>query len=290
MDFKAPVFFRKAWACLADMGDERVRMNWNDLGQAAAGQDEIETMRLQGKSGMNVRMKTLALTSAAMLLGMTASAYATNIDITNVQVPYGLYGVVLTGGDLPGSSPYSVYLTGEIVLTTQYGALATWCVDLFHDIELGGSYVYMTIPLTTDNDGSTPSNSAPLTTQQIDDISYLATIGTAEMNANPSNDLSAAIQAAIWQVEYATTASYSGDTGFATDLAAIDAMLANNPPSSYDGGVEVGNTGDQGLFNNQHLFTTQTVPEPSTWAMMLIGFAGLGFAGYRSAKAKTAVA
>jgi hypothetical protein len=24
-----------------------------------------------------------------------------------------------------------------------------------------------------------------------------------------------------------------------------------------------------------------TVPEPSTWAMMLLGFAGLGFAGYR---------
>ncbi|HWY80433.1 MAG TPA: PEPxxWA-CTERM sorting domain-containing protein, partial [Roseiarcus sp.] len=24
------------------------------------------------------------------------------------------------------------------------------------------------------------------------------------------------------------------------------------------------------------------VPEPSTWAMMLVGFAGLGFAGYRS--------
>ena len=27
------------------------------------------------------------------------------------------------------------------------------------------------------------------------------------------------------------------------------------------------------------------VPEPSTWAMMLLGFAGLGFAGYRSRKA-----
>jgi hypothetical protein len=26
---------------------------------------------------------------------------------------------------------------------------------------------------------------------------------------------------------------------------------------------------------------TATVPEPSTWAMMLIGFAGLGYAGYR---------
>jgi hypothetical protein len=27
---------------------------------------------------------------------------------------------------------------------------------------------------------------------------------------------------------------------------------------------------------------TSTVPEPSTWAMMLIGFVGLGFAGYRA--------
>jgi len=26
------------------------------------------------------------------------------------------------------------------------------------------------------------------------------------------------------------------------------------------------------------------VPEPSTWALMLLGFAGLGFAGYRRSK------
>jgi PEP-CTERM motif len=33
-----------------------------------------------------------------------------------------------------------------------------------------------------------------------------------------------------------------------------------------------------------------TIPEPSTWAMMLLGFAGLGFAGYRKARsARTAV-
>ena len=29
-------------------------------------------------------------------------------------------------------------------------------------------------------------------------------------------------------------------------------------------------------------------PEPSTWAMMLIGFAGLGYAGYRKARAPRA--
>ncbi len=32
------------------------------------------------------------------------------------------------------------------------------------------------------------------------------------------------------------------------------------------------------------------VPEPSTWAMMLIGFAGLGFAGYRTSRKAVSVA
>ena len=31
--------------------------------------------------------------------------------------------------------------------------------------------------------------------------------------------------------------------------------------------------------------SSSAVPEPSTWAMMLLGFAGLGFAGYRRARA-----
>ena len=32
------------------------------------------------------------------------------------------------------------------------------------------------------------------------------------------------------------------------------------------------------------------VPEPSTWAMMILGFAGLGFAGYRKARKTVAIA
>ena len=32
-----------------------------------------------------------------------------------------------------------------------------------------------------------------------------------------------------------------------------------------------------------------TVPEPSSWVMMVLGFAGLGFAGYRSSRSKVAL-
>jgi hypothetical protein len=39
-----------------------------------------------------------------------------------------------------------------------------------------------------------------------------------------------------------------------------------------------------------YTLTIESAPEPSTWALMLLGFAGLGFAGYRrSVKAAAAV-
>jgi hypothetical protein len=51
-----------------------------------------------------------------------------------------------------------------------------------------------------------------------------------------------------------------------------------------DKGVIVGFYGDA----NGNTIGFATVPEPSTWAMMALGFAGLGFAGYRKAQRKGA--
>ena len=42
--------------------------------------------------------------------------------------------------------------------------------------------------------------------------------------------------------------------------------------------------GDPAPAFNAAFSLSGAVPEPSTWAMMLLGFAGLGFASYRHAK------
>ena len=52
-----------------------------------------------------------------------------------------------------------------------------------------------------------------------------------------------------------------------------------NPGDNEPSGLLVTTTGSAGV-----------VPEPSTWAMMLIGFAGLGWAGYRTRRKASAAA
>jgi hypothetical protein len=45
-----------------------------------------------------------------------------------------------------------------------------------------------------------------------------------------------------------------------------------------------------GRDNGSYSLTISAVPELSTWAMMLVGFAGLGFAGYRASRKSAALA
>jgi hypothetical protein len=50
------------------------------------------------------------------------------------------------------------------------------------------------------------------------------------------------------------------------------------------------NTGGNGLSPSELVATASSVPEASTWAMLLLGFAGLGFAGYRVRRAGESIA
>jgi hypothetical protein len=45
---------------------------------------------------------------------------------------------------------------------------------------------------------------------------------------------------------------------------------------------------DSSILGNA--FSVKGVPEPSTWAMMLLGFVGLGYAGLRRRKASVSIA
>jgi PEP-CTERM motif len=79
------------------------------------------------------------------------------------------------------------------------------------------------------------------------------------------------------------------------DVFVPHGYVSGNPLSDtsiYDGqtfsslGVTPGTykwTWGRGANQNFTLVVGTVVPEPSTWAMMLIGFAGLGLIGYRSA-------
>jgi len=81
-------------------------------------------------------------------------------------------------------------------------------------------------------------------------------------------------------------------------LASAGGCITNNPietcsnttPATYIAGIDPGVIVDPALTADGDYVLTMsaglepsatTAPEPSTWAMMLLGFAGLGFAGYR---------
>lgn len=219
---------------------------------------------------------------ASLASAPTASA---GIIISNVQVPY--YEAITlkstAASPINVSSTLSLFraignteavgIAGQIILTTNIGMLGVWCVDLFRNIALGGSYDYDTGALA-DNGSKPPVAPTSLSAQQISDIGKVAAYGNFLMSTAPTNARSAAVQAAIWNIEYGTTATGS-DPQFGVELTNIMNIL---PTLTNPGGIELFSQKDsQGLYTSQGLYKPNTVPEPSTLA--LIGLAMLAMFG-----------
>jgi PEP-CTERM motif len=139
-----------------------------------------------------------------------------------------------------------------------------------------------------------------------------ATAGTLDVKVSAQNLLSAGgFRSAFtsngmpqgWTVEEKTWANASNIL-FATDTLLSDYIFTCVTPGScgaqlFNPGLAVGPFGNisvtdeflitatgQGSANNT--INVNTVPEPSTWAMMLLGFAGVGFLAYRQKRSRMA--
>jgi hypothetical protein len=70
--------------------------------------------------------------------------------------------------------------------------------------------------------------------------------------------------------------------GSVIPLGGLPGSTSSEALGINDAGMVVGSSG----FSR--VPPSMTVPEPSTWAMMLVGFAGLGYAGYRASRGAAA--
>jgi hypothetical protein len=76
---------------------------------------------------------------------------------------------------------------------------------------------------------------------------------------------------------------YTGCLGAVSVLSPACNSAGTNPASTL--GVILSVTTPIFLTSNSPTVTLIAVPEPSTWTTLLLGFAGLGYVGYRKAKA-----
>ena len=161
---------------------------------------------------------------------------------------------------------------GEIRLQGPSGSVDVWCLDVFDGINLPYDYTVQTF-----NAGDSRPGIAPLNSGQVRQIAALMFIGDHVAGIDK-----AGIQLAIWKAEY----------GAAFSSLASGSLLADE--NLYFSQTSFGGLYDRAdltltvytdaPINPSQAFGTATVaavPEIGTWLMMLCGFAGLGFMGYR---------
>ena len=228
-----------------------------------------------------MRNLLLSCTAAAALLGTIAVASAQEVDIKSVGLDpsYGTWTLTLDGG----SAGTRNEAAGMILLTTTTGSiLPVFCVDVFHTIYLttyDPPLPYTFTALTHNSNGAVGGGNA-LPDGVPYEIQALANLGLHDWKTNPGDgDTLAALQGAVWQLEYGGSVTSSSSAMNA--MIAADVIWAGAHPASYAYALYPIGPDGQGFGGTQGF--GPGVPESSTWAMMLIGFAGLGYAAIRKA-------
>ena len=202
-------------------------------------------------------MRVLLLATALASLSPIA-AYAANVTVTGYDTPD---PDAFNAGTVNGYS----YYDGPVILHTSQGDIIAYCADLQHELH---AQDYTFGLLTTRGDGT------PISTALSSRLGHLASAGFAAFQTN-NDDLAAAVQLAIWSLEYNTTATNFANSTIAADFSLAESWSFQNTGYATEL-IPVGGWPDNSsLSQGMVVGFAAGAPEPSTWAMGLMGFAGI---------------
>jgi hypothetical protein len=240
---------------------------------------------------------TKAALGVSILFGLsTGAAMADTLTTTSVSMPNGSVTVNInySGHSIDGGG--SNINTGTIGLQTAQGALSTYCVDLFDYIYTGNnSYTFNNNALAAGQSFSNGSSSGTWTTNQVNLITALLENGSLQTQSTVNT---AALQIAIWDVEYDTAASngtynltnhdgfyFTSTSGSGSSSAITQAQAYLTDVTSGAWVADASHTvqyltaNPSGTQNLIYLAATPTTPvatpEPSTVAVFGLGLIGL---------------
>jgi hypothetical protein len=176
-----------------------------------------------------------------------------------------------------GTPKFENVQAGEIQLTGPTGIANVWCLDVFDGINLPYDYT-----LNTYHAGDSHPGMVTLDAAQVRQISSLMVLGNS---SNTGAFADAVVQLAIWKAEYGgafTTIGLDAGTQAQVDTALADTMVGG----IFDRTDLTMTVFTDAPINPSQAFgdatvTIAAVPEPSTWAMMILGFCGLAFMARR---------
>jgi hypothetical protein len=247
-----------------------------------------------------------AAASLAVLAVATQASAGTLVTVTDVGITPGYTSNIGGEGGVPtGLMLFTAHTTvGGQNVPDLFG----FCIDIGHVIYLGGSqnlsfldtmgdpgnllFNYADVPPGTLTNSGDPNPLDP--SNQLSAITNLVDTGFLLYQADPNSGdtlmREAAIQAAIWQIENPNvTITVNGGGAYETAYTEYSKGNWTSHITQQDKVFTLVSQDDP-VRQSFAIGWPQGVPEPATWAMMLVGFGGMGAVLRRNRKATAAVA